>query len=127
MLRMAGLPLTMIALLAFATPADSQERCPELTRLYAEADAALGKTAGLVTPERCYAYVHFSVAWAEVAKYAHDHRELCDISPASLSDIDQRHHKAVAEREDACGGRRRNSALSEHRERTFPPEIRPRW
>ncbi|MET4390704.1 hypothetical protein ABIB73_006489 [Bradyrhizobium sp. F1.4.3] len=127
MRRTAGFTLAMMLLIGFTAPAASQDPCSTLTRPYSEADTALKKAAGLVAQDRCDAYVRFSVAWAEVAKYARDHSEACDISAPSLSDIDKHHRQAVSEREEACGGRRRNSALPEHRNRTFPPEIRPRW
>lgn len=127
LLRTDGRTLAMIALFGFCTTATAQERCPELTRLHLEAEEALKKAAGLVAQDRCDAYIRFSVTWAEIAKYARDHSELCDISVSSLSDIDKRHHDAVQERENVCGGRRRNTVLPEHRQYTFPPEIRPRW
>ena len=101
-------------------------KSPELTRLHAEAEEALKKATGLAAQDRCYAYIRFSVTWAEIAKYAHDHTELCEISISSLSDIDKRHHEAVEERENVCGGRRRNTALPEQHY-SFPPEIRPHW
>jgi hypothetical protein len=126
MSRAAGLALAMMLLNGGATPAASQEQCPELARLHAEADAALSRATGLVAQERCDAYVHFSVAWAEIARYAHDHRDACDMSAGSLTDIDKRHQQAVAERVDACGGLRK-SALPQRREYTFPAEIRPSW
>jgi hypothetical protein len=60
--------LVIIALFGLCTPASSQERCPELTRLNAEAEEALKKAAGLVEQDRCDAYVRYSVTWAEIAK-----------------------------------------------------------
>jgi hypothetical protein len=125
MLRTAGLALAIIVLLA--APATSQDKCPKLTRLYAEADQALNKTNGLAAQERCDAYVHVSVAWADIAKYARDQKEACDISMASLSDIDQRHRAAVAERVSACGGLRKSTLPGGGERRRFPPEIRSRW
>ena len=123
MLRTNVPSLTMIALVSFCTPATSQERCPELTQLYAEADEALKKAATLTAQDRCDAYLKFSVTWAEIARYAHNHSELCEISISSLSDIDKRHRQAVEERENACGGRR--GSLHPFVRREFPPEIRP--
>jgi len=98
-----------------------------LTRLNAEAEEASKKAAGVVGQDRCDAYVRYSVTWAEIAKYAHGHSELCGISAPSLSDFDKRHHEAVEERENACGGRRNNSTLPKYGPSIFPPEIRPRW
>jgi len=117
--------LTMIALVSFCTPATSQERCPELTQLYAEADAALKRAAALAAQDRCNAYIKFSVTWAEIARYARNHSELCDISLSSLSDIDKRHHEAVEERENVCGGPRGSPDRPARRGYMFPPEVRP--
>jgi hypothetical protein len=117
----------MIALVSFCTPAAPQERCPELTQLYAEAEEALKRAAALAAQDRCNAYIKFSVTWAEIARYARNHSELCDISIPSLSDIDKRHHQAVEERENVCGGPRGSPDRPPRRVYTFPPEIRPHW
>jgi len=98
-----------------------------LTRLNAEADEALKKAAALVAQERCDGYVHYSVAWAGIARYARDHGERCGLSASALSDIDARHRKAVEERVNACGGLHRNSPLPKRDRLPFPAEIRPRW
>lgn len=127
MLRTQCRTLLAVALLGFCTTAKSQERCPEWTRLNAEAEEALKKAAGLVAQDRCDGYVRYSVAWAELARYARKHSEHCGISASSLSDIEKRHRKAVEERENACGGLRRSSAPPRYERYTFPPEIRPRW
>jgi hypothetical protein len=115
----------MIALVSFCTPATAQERCPELSQLYAEADAALKRAATTAAQDRCDAYIKFSVTWAEIARYARNHSELCDISISSLSDIDRRHHAAVEEREDVCGGPRGVPDAPRPRAIPFPPEVRP--
>ncbi|QPF85841.1 hypothetical protein IC762_05925 [Bradyrhizobium genosp. L] len=121
MLHAHSRTLAVVALLGFCASAGAQESCPELARLNADAEAALKKASRLAAQDRCDAYVHYSVAWADLARYARDHREPCGISAASLSDIDKGHRRAVTEREDACGGLRRNPALLQGR--TFPPEI----
>jgi hypothetical protein len=116
----------MLVALCASAPARSQEQCPELTRLQAEADETWTKTAMLSAPDRCHAYVQFSVAWADVAHYARRHRELCGVSAASLADIERRHRDAVEQRVMACGGLR--EAIRPKDERNlFPPEVRPRW
>lgn len=116
--------LLIIALFGFCTPVGTQEACPELTRLYAEADAALEKAAGLAGPYCCYAYVHYSVAWGEIKSYAYAHSEPCGLSAAALSDLSARHGKAVEAREDVCGGRRRDWEPPKTERKMFPPEIR---
>jgi hypothetical protein len=57
------------------------------------------------TSDRCEAYIRFSMAWAEVAEYACDHRESCDISQSSLDAMEKRHREAVQERKEICAGR----------------------
>lgn len=118
--------LVIIAFLALGAPAGAQEACPELTRLHAEADTALEKAAGLAGPDRCYAYIHYSVAWTAIKSYAYLHSEPCGLSPAALNDLAERHRKAVQEREDACGGRRRDWEPPKNERKMFPPEIRMR-
>ncbi|XUM20308.1 hypothetical protein ACRAVF_22395 [Bradyrhizobium oligotrophicum S58] len=120
-----GRILMLVALCASA-PARSEQQCPELTRLQAEADAAWSKIAGLSTPEHCHAYVQFSIAWADVERYARKHRESCGVSAALLADIERRHRDAVNQRINACGGPR-ESTESKGRRNLFPPEVRPRW
>jgi len=116
----------MLVALCASAPARSQELCPELTRLQAEADEAWTKTAVLSAPDRCHAYVQFSVAWADVARYARKHRESCGVSAASLADIERRHRDAVELRVKACGGLRESTGPKGERN-LFPPEVRPRW
>jgi hypothetical protein len=114
----------MVVLSGFCTPVASQEQCSQLNRFTAEAEANFVKAAGQVGPDRCNAFIHYSAAWAETAKYARHHRVHCNISASALSDIDKRHRRAVAERIDVCGGLNRSSLPEGER---FPPEIRPRW
>ena len=115
--------LVIIALFGVWTPAGAQEACPELTKLQAEADAALHKADGLAGPDRCYAYIHYSVAWTEIKSYAYAHSEPCGLSAAALSDLSARHRKAVEAREDACGGRRRDWEPPKTERKMFPPDI----
>jgi len=114
----------MMVSLCLCAPAGAQEYCAELAQLFAEADGALNKTADLAGQDRCYGYVHYSVAWAEIASYARKHRESCGVSAASLTDIDKRHRESVEQRVDACGGLR-TSPRPKGERRLFPPEIRP--
>jgi len=116
--------LAIVALFGLCAPASSQELCPELARLHAEAEAQLQKAAGLVAQDRCYAYVHYSEAWGEIKNYAYVHREACNISASLLSELSRRHRQAVEEREDACGGRPRNWELPKTERKMFPPEFR---
>ena len=119
-----GRILVLVALCASA-PARSQEQCPELTRLLAEADDAWTKTAGLSAADRCHGYLQYSVAWADVERYARKHRESCGVSAASLADIERRHRDAVEQHVKACGGPREPTGPKGQRN-LFPPEIRPR-
>lgn len=109
--------LAMMALVGFCGPANAQARCPELMRLRSEAAAAVDRTRGAPTSDRCAAYVRFSMAWGAIARYANDHRELCDISIPLLSDFEKRYREAVSARENVCAGRPI---------RPFPPDINQR-
>jgi hypothetical protein len=126
MMRTSTPTLAIVALVGFCSQAAAQEQCPELTRLRSEAADALKKATGVATQDRCDAYIRVSIAWADIARYAKGHRELCDISVPSLSEIDKLHREAVEEREIVCGARRRNLFPPEIKF-TFPPEVRPRW
>ena len=98
--------LAMIALVGFCGQANAQARCPELTRLRSETAEASTPIRGLVpTSDRCVAYIRLSMAWGAIAQYANDHRELCDISIASLSEFEKYHREAVRVRDNACAGR----------------------
>jgi hypothetical protein len=120
--------IVALALLG-ATHAQTPSRCPELIQLNIDAEASLRKAGGLTGQDRCDALVRYSAAWADIDKYARDHREPCDISTASLNDITESHKRAVRVREDACGGRRALPLDAQPRRRlpTFPAEVRPRW
>lgn len=115
--------LVIIALIGLCTPAGAQETCPELTKLHAEAETALQKADVLAGPDRCYAYIHYSVAWTEIKSYAYAHSEPCGLSAEALSDLSTRHRKAVEAREDACGGRRPNWEPPKAERKMFPPDI----
>jgi hypothetical protein len=117
--------VVIIALASFCGPVVSQERCSDLDRLTAEAETTSASAAGSVGTGRCDAYIRYSVAWAEAAKYARSNREHCGISASSLSEINERHRKAVAQRIDACGGLNSNSTLPKGERHIFPPEIWP--
>jgi len=106
--------LAMMALVGFCNQANSQARCPELMRLRSEAAGAAERMRGVPTSERCAAYVRFSMAWGEIAQYANDHRELCDISIESLNEFEKRQRESVKARDNVCAGRPL---------RPFPPEV----
>ncbi|HZE54814.1 MAG TPA: hypothetical protein VE111_16310 [Bradyrhizobium sp.] len=109
--------LAMMALVGFCGPANAQALCPELTRLRSEASEAVQQMMGAPTSDRCAAYIRFSMAWGAIARYANDHRELCDISLPLLSDFEKRYREAVNARENVCAGRPI---------RPFPPDINQR-
>ena len=104
----------LIALLGLFNPANAQTQCPELTRLRAEAVATAKPTIGARVLPRCETYIRISIAWNEVAKYASEHREACDVSSATLDTIEKAHRAAVKTRDNVCSGR---PALS------YPAEI----
>jgi len=106
----------MIALVGVSEVA-AQQRCPELTRLRSEAAEASKQVARVGSHDRCEAYIRVSVAWRDLARYADDHRELCEISDASQNEIDMRHREAVKARDNVCT----NRPL-----RPFPAEVLPR-
>jgi hypothetical protein len=109
--------MILIALVGLSSPAVAQAQCPELTRLRAEAAAASTQTRGAPALGRCEAYIRFSIAWNDVAKYAGDNREACDISSPTMNDIERRHREVVQARDNVCTGRR---------PRPFPAEVIPR-
>ena len=106
--------LAMIAVCASCAQARGEAPCPELTRLRSKAVEA-AKGAFGAPSERCEALVRLSMAWEDVADYARDHREACEISQTSLADMEKRHRDAVLERKEVCAGRPA---------RVFPPELR---
>lgn len=110
-----------------AVRAQTPSPCPELLQLSADAKAAFTRAEGLEGQDRCNALIHYSVAWADLRKYAQDHSDLCGISESSLNDIAKSHRRAVRTREDACGGRRAWPLSAQRGGSSFPPEIRPRW
>jgi hypothetical protein len=92
-------------LVGLCSPANAQTQCPELTRLRAEAVATSKPGRGAPALGRCESYIRTSIAWNELAKYASDHREACDISLTTLSDIEKYHREAVKARDNICSGR----------------------
>jgi hypothetical protein len=97
----------LIALVGLCSPANAQTQCPELTRLRAEAMAAAKPTRGPRAPAmgHCETYIRISIAWNDVAKYANDHREACDVSASMLDTIEKAHREAVKARDNVCTGR----------------------
>ena len=100
-----GTSLVLLILVGLSIPASAQTQCPELTRLRAEAVAAAKPTRGAPALGRCESYIRTSIAWNDLAKYANDHREACDISPSTLDDIEKYHRDAVKARDNVCTGR----------------------
>ena len=93
--------LVMMALVGYCSQANAQERCPELTRLRSEAAEAIKPRTSVAPSDRCGAYNRFSMAWGAIAQYANDHRESCDISSISLSEVEQRQREAEKARDNA--------------------------
>jgi hypothetical protein len=106
--------LATVALVGAFSQASAQASCPELTALRHEATEASRQIVGVPASERCLAYNRSSAAWGEVAKYASDHREQCEISAVSLSEFEKRHREAQKARDNVCAGRPA---------RPFPPDI----
>jgi hypothetical protein len=106
--------VAIIALAGFCIQANAQDRCAELTRLRSEAAEALKQTTIAPALERCESYNRLSKARGAIAQYASDHRESCDISILSLSDLERYHRDAVKARDNVCAGRP---------VRPYPPDI----
>ena len=106
--------LAMIGLCASCAQVRAEAQCPELARLRGQAVEAAKRTVGAPSG-RCEALVRLSMAREDVADYARDHREACEISQTSLADMEKRHREAVLERKEVCAGRPA---------RLYPPELR---
>jgi hypothetical protein len=108
--------LAMIALTGLCGQANAQAQCPELIRLRGEAVEAskpMGRARALIS-HSCEAYIRSSMAWAVMVQYANDHRDVCDISFHSLSELEKDLRDAAMARDNVCAGRP---------VRSFPPEI----
>ena len=97
--------LVVMALVGYGSQANAQERCPELTRLRSEAAQVINPITSVAPSDRCGAYIRFAMAWGAIAQYANDHRESCDISSISLSEVEQRQREAEKARDNVCAGR----------------------
>jgi hypothetical protein len=97
--------VALIALAGLCSPAIAQTQCPELTRLRTEVVAASKPTNRIPRGNLCESYIRLSIAWNDLARYANDHRDACDISATALSDIEKRHGDTVKARDNACTGR----------------------
>jgi hypothetical protein len=104
-MRTRMLAFTVIALVGFCIQADAQALCPELTRLRSEAQEALKQSRSVPVSERCYRYNRLSEAWGDLAQYANDNRQSCQISMTSLDDFERYHRDAVKDRDNVCAGR----------------------
>jgi hypothetical protein len=96
---------SLVLLILVGPPAHAQTQCPELTRLRAEAEAVAKPTRGARALPRCETYIRSSIAWNDVARYASDHREACDVSSSMLDAIESAHRAAVKARDNVCSGR----------------------
>jgi hypothetical protein len=114
MMRTRVAALAVIALVGLVGHASAQGQCEQLTRMRSKAAAALNKTVGVPMPGRCESYTELSIAWAEIAEYASDHRESCDVSTSLLETFEKRHQEMVKARDNVCSGRPA---------RPFPPDI----
>jgi hypothetical protein len=103
-----------MALATFCSPAEAQARCPESEKLRSEAAEIAKGMIGVATSARCDAYNHFSITWGRIVRYASDHRESCDISSVSLTQLENRHREAVKARDAICTSRPLQP---------FPPDI----
>jgi hypothetical protein len=97
--------VALIALAGLCSPANAQTQCPELTRLRAEAAQASARPRGAPALGYCETYIRISIAWNDVAKYASEHREACDVSSPVLEAIEKAHREAVKVRDNICSGR----------------------
>ncbi len=96
---------SLVLLILAASPAIAQTQCPELTRLRSEAAQTSARTRGAPALGRCETYIRISIAWNDVAKYANDHREACDVSSPMLDAIEKAHRETVKARDNICSGR----------------------
>ena len=106
--------LAVAALVGICNQACAEAQCPELIRLRHETAMASKQTIGVPTSQRCESYNRVSTAWDAVVQYAADHREACNISSASLDDLEKYHRGALEARDNVCAGRPA---------RPFPPDI----
>src|SRR4051794_15405816 len=95
----------MIALVGFGSHADAQARCSELTKLRSEAAEAVKQMTGIRHRTAARHTLVFSLAWGDIVRYANDHRELCDISSATLSEFEKRYREAARTRDNVCASR----------------------
>jgi len=100
-----------IALVALCSHAYAQPRCPELAKLRGEAAKAATQLTAMAS---CEAYNRFSMTWGRIVRYANDHRESCEISSVSLTELESRHREALKMRDAICTGRPL---------RPFPPDV----
>jgi hypothetical protein len=106
--------LAFLILTGLCSQASAQGACPELSRLRSEAAKAPRQTVGVVTADRCGAYIRQSMAWDALVDYANDNRDMCGVSQSSLSDYERYRREAATARDNVCAGRPA---------RPFPPDI----
>ena len=110
-MRICSPAFATIALLALCSHAYAQPRCAELAKLRGEAAKAATQLTGMAS---CEAYNSFSMTWGRIVRYANDHRESCEISSVSLTELESRHREALKMRDAICTGRPLQP---------FPPDI----
>ena len=105
-MTLIGMPaFTMIAIVWLGVQAEAQTPCPELVRLRNAATEAWRQAMRAPPSERCGALYRASLAAEATFKYAGNNRESCDISVASLNQVEGYHSEAVRARDNACAGR----------------------
>ena len=110
-MRICSSAFAMIALLALCSHAYAQPRCAELAKLRGEAAKAATQLTAMAS---CEAYNRLSMTWGRIVRYANDHRESCEISSVSLTELESRHREALKMRDAICTGRPL---------RPFPPDV----
>jgi hypothetical protein len=110
-MRICSPAFATIAFLALCSHAYAQPRCAELAKLRGEAAKAATQLTAMAS---CEAYNSFSMTWGRIVRYANDHRESCEISSVSLTELESRHREALKMRDAICTGRPL---------RPFPPDV----
>src|SRR6267154_6869591 len=95
----------MIAIIGLGVQVEARTPCQEYLRLRNAATEAWRQAMRAPPSERCGALYRASVAAEATFKYAGNNRESCDISVASLNQVEGYHSEAVRARDNACAGR----------------------
>ena len=97
------LAVVMLAGWSFQTSAHA--RCPELTELRITANQASKEVVTFAGGSRCDAYVRSAMAWNALLQYANDHRESCEVSATSLTELEKLRQENAQMRDNVCAGR----------------------